>query len=88
MRRFDPTRSLLAGMDTSVLQTRLNDLQRIYLDLSSGQKGESFSYTQGDGGKAVTYSKANLADLQQAIMLLQAQLGIVCKPRRAIGVRF
>jgi hypothetical protein len=49
-----------------------------------GAKGESYSYTQGDGAKSVTYTKANLGDLTQAIRLLQAQLGIVRTPRRAL----
>lgn len=85
---FDPTTSILAGMDTGVLQTRLAQLQQAYLDISSGAKGESYSYTQGDGAKAVTYSKGNLGDLIQAIRLVQAQLGIIDRPRRSIGVRF
>lgn len=88
MSRFDPTRSLLSGMDTGVLQARLAAMQTAYLDLSSGAKGESFSYTQGDGAKSVTYTRANLGQLAQAIQLLQQQLGIVDRPRRAIGVRF
>lgn len=86
--RFDPATSILAGMDTTVLQANLNKLQQIYLDLSSGNKGESFSYTQGDGAKSVTYSKANLGDLTQAIRLLQAQLGIIPHARRAIHPSF
>lgn len=86
--RFDPASSILAGMDTTVLQTRLAALQQGYLDLVSGAKGESFSYAQGDGARSVTYTKANLGDLIQAIKLLQAQLGIICQPRRAIEPRF
>lgn len=88
MRRFDPSRSLLAGMPTSALQVQLNKLQQAYLDLSSGTKGESFSYTQGDGAKSVTYTRANIGDLVQAIQLLQQQLGIVDRPRRAIRLRY
>lgn len=85
---FDPTTSLLAGMDTSVLQAQLAKLQQAYLDLSSGNKGESYSYTQGDGPRSVTYTRGNLADLVQAIRLLQAQLGIIPHARRALRVRF
>jgi hypothetical protein len=80
---FDPTTSILAGMDTAVLQARLQQMQLDYLDLSSGRKVETASYSMGDGQKSVTYTKANLADLAQAIRLLQSQLGIVCRGRRA-----
>ena len=88
MRRFDPTRSVLAGMDTGALTAQLAKMQQAYLDLSTGAKGENFSYTQGDGGKSITYTRANIGALLQAIQLLQAQLGIVHHPRRALGVRF
>jgi hypothetical protein len=88
MRRFNPAASILAGMDTTVLQAQLQQLQQAYLDLSSGAKGESYSYTQGDGSKAITYTRANLGALTQAIQLLQQQLGIVNRPRRPFRVRF
>jgi hypothetical protein len=84
MTRFDPTTSIMAGMDTTVLQTNLNNLQQAYLDLSTGAKGEIYSYTQGDGAKAVTYTRANLGAMVQAIQLLQAQLGLVPCVRRPI----
>lgn len=80
--------SLLAGMQTSALQAALTKAQQAYIDLSTGAKGESFSYTQGDGAKAVTYTKANLPDLVALIKMLQAQLGIVAAPRRAMRFRF
>jgi hypothetical protein len=85
---FNPSRSLLAGMQTSALQTSLANAQQAYIDLSSGAKGESYSYTQGDGSKSVTYTRANIADLSALIQSLQAQLGIVARPRRAMKMRF
>ncbi len=85
---FDPSTSILAGLSTPALQAQLAALQQAYLDLVSGAKGEDYAYAQGAGNKAVRYTKANLADLIQAIRLLQAQLGIVETPRRAIGVQF
>lgn len=85
---FNQKRSLLAGMQTSALQKALANAQQAYLDLSTGAKGESYSYTQGDGSKSVTYTKANLPDLVALIQSLQAQLGIVVRPRRAMTVRF
>jgi hypothetical protein len=88
MPRYDPSRSLLAGMDTTVLQARLNQMQQDYLDLTSGRKLVSASYTQGDGGKSVSYDRTNIAQLVMAIRQLQAQLGIVSSPRSAVGFRF
>ncbi len=88
MARYDPSRSVLAGMDTSVLRARLQQMQLDYLDLTSGTKVQSATYAQGDGSKGVVYTRANIAELTMAIRQLQAQLGIVCSPRRAIGVRF
>lgn len=85
---FNPRTGLLAGMQTSALQASLAKAQQAYIDLSTGAKGESYSYTQGDGSKAVTYTKANLADLTALIQMLQAQLGIVSRPRRPIRFRF
>ena len=52
MARFDPSLSILAGMDTSVLRQQLSLMQQDYLDLSSGRKVESASYAQGDGRRA------------------------------------
>ena len=85
---YNTRTSILAGVQTSALQTALTNAQQAYIDLSTGNKGESFSYTQGDGARAVTYTKANLADLVALIRMLQAQLGIITTPRRPIRFRF
>jgi hypothetical protein len=86
--RFNPNNSLLAGMSRAALQKALANAQQAYIDLTTGAKGESYSYTQGDGSRSVTYTKANVADLAALIQTLQAQLGIVQQPRRAIRLRF
>lgn len=88
MSRFDPNNSILAGMDDTVLRARLGALQSVYLDLSSGAKISTASYAMGDGAKTVTYEKADMGALVQAIRLLQTQLGDVIHGRRALGVRF
>ena len=85
---YNPSRGILAGMQTSALQTALANAQQAYLDLSTGAKGESYSYTQGDGSRSVTYTKANINDLVVLIKTLQAQLGIVQRPRRPVRFRF
>ena len=86
--RYNQRTGILAGVQTSALQTALANAQQAYIDLSSGAKGESFSYAQGDGSKAVTYTKANIPDLIALIQTLQQQLGINPRPRRPIRFRF
>ncbi|WP_205287719.1 gpW family head-tail joining protein [Luteibacter yeojuensis] len=81
---FNPASSLLSGMPTDTLRKNLADAQQAYVDLSTGAKGESYSYTQGDGAKSVTYTRGNLAQLAALIQTLQAQLGIVTRPRNPI----
>jgi hypothetical protein len=85
---FNPSTSIFAGMSTTALQTALANAQQAYLDLSSGAKGESYSYSQGDGSKSVTYSRANIGALVVLIKELQVQLGIVSRGRRPIRFRF
>ncbi len=81
---YNPATSIFAGMDTATLQAALAAAQQAYIALASGTKGESFSYTQGDGSKSVTYTRANLGSLVALIEQLQAQLGIVRRARRPI----
>ena len=66
--------SILDGLDLTTLYARLTQMQQAYLDLESGNRVEVASYTQGDGSKAVTYTRANIADLTQAILTLQTQI--------------
>jgi hypothetical protein len=78
--------SILDGLDVSVLQARLAQMQQAYLDLTSGAKVQVASYTQGDGARQVTYTQANIADLTQAILAVQSQIDRltgVCVNRRA-----
>lgn len=85
---FDPSTSLLAGRSTAQLQADLAAAQQAYIDLSTGAKGESYSYTQGDGSKSVTYTRADLAQLQALIRTLQMQLGVVTRGRRPVRFNF
>lgn len=85
---FDPNSSILAGMDTTLLQAQLTAMQTAYLQLSQGAKVVTVAYAQGNGNKSVTYKAADLAELVQAIKLVQAQLGIVAHPRRALRPLF
>lgn len=69
-------------MSNTQLQAALATAQQAYLDLSSGAKVVTASYTQGDGSKSVTYTAASLPNIVALIKQLQAQLGIVRHGRR------
>lgn len=85
---FNAANSLLAGMTTAQLQAALASAQAAYIALSTGSKGESFSYTQGDGSKSVTYTRVSLPQLANMIKLLQSQLGIVTRARNPMRIVF
>lgn len=80
--RYNPATSIFAGMTQQQLQCALNAAQQAYVELSSGAKVVTASYTQGDGAKTVTYTPATLPNLVALIKQLQAQLGIARTPRR------
>lgn len=88
MKPFDPSTSLLAGMPQAALQKALAEAQQAYIDLSSGAKGTAYSYTQGDGARAVTYTQTNISQLVVLIRSLQQQLGIISRARRPMRFRF
>lgn len=71
------TSTVLIGMTIPQLQAALVSAQQAYIDLMSGNRGVSFSYTQGDGSKSVSYEKLDLYALQQFISQLQVALGLV-----------
>ncbi|WP_416777844.1 gpW family head-tail joining protein [Xenorhabdus budapestensis] len=78
--------SLLTGMSREQLHTALNAAQLAYIELSTGTKGVSFSYTQGDGTRTVSYQQTSLGDLLALIQTIQTELGITT--RRPIRVRY
>ncbi|WP_374572548.1 gpW family head-tail joining protein [Phenylobacterium sp.] len=79
---------LLAGMTEAQLRAALANAQLAYLNLATGSQGESFSYTQGDGVKAVTYTRTNMAQLQMLIRQLQQALGVTTRARRPIRLAY
>lgn len=85
---FDRNKTIYAGMQTSALQQMLTQAQQAYAQLSSGTQAVTLSYAQGDGAKTVTYSQTNIAQLTAHIRGLQAQLGVISKPRRAMRFKF
>ncbi len=86
---FNAKTSLLAGkMTRAQLEDALNQAQQAYIELSTGLTGVSFSYSQGHGTRSVTYQPTDIGKLMGLIQLLQAQLGIVKHPRRALRFRY
>ncbi|MDW2587615.1 gpW family head-tail joining protein [Klebsiella pneumoniae] len=86
---FNRNTSLLAGsMTDEQLRDALQKAQQAYIDLTTGSRGVSFSYSQGDGTRSVSYQQSSQADLLALIQLLQAQLGIVARPRKPVRFLF
>lgn len=86
---FNRNTSLLAGsMTDEQLRDALQKAQQAYIDLTTGSRGVSFSYSQGDGTRSVSYQQSSLSGLLALIQLLQAQLGIVARPRKPVRFRF
>ena len=82
--RFNPRTSIFSGMQRPQLEHALREAQQAYLQLSTGARVVTASYTQGDGAKSVTYTAASLPNIVALIKELQAQLGIVRHGRRPI----
>jgi len=87
MSNYDPTTSDLALIPVAMLQQWQMEAQLALHKLSSGQQGEAYAYTQGDGSKSVTYTRANMGDLRAWLAKLNAQLGLGTG-RRPMRVRF
>lgn len=81
---FDPSTSSLAGLPPATVQAWLLSAQTALMQLSTGAKVVTASYSQGDGAQSVTYTAADQVRLQGFIALLQAQLGV----RRRAPIRF
>lgn len=82
MSRCSP--GLFAGMSQDQLRDALAKAQAALIELNTGSKGVSFSYTQGNGTKTVTYQQTSAAQLAQLIQALQAALGMTPRARRPL----
>ena len=87
---FNRNTSLLAGaMTDDQLRDALAKAYRLVCPKAAASIScVSFSYTQGDGTRSVSYQQSTLADLLALIQLLQAQLGIISRPRKPARFRF
>jgi len=75
---------IFAGMTQAQLEAALAAAQAAYIELMTGKKGVTFSYTQGDGAKSVTYQATSVANITAFIMQLQQALGLCCGRRRPL----
>jgi len=80
-------KGVFVGLSKEQLEQMLKDAQIAYAEMMMGKKGVSYSYTQGDGTRSVTYNQTNISDLLALIYEIQAALGIGGR-RRAVGFRF
>lgn len=87
MSNYDPTTSDLSLIPIATLQQWQTEAMLAVHQLSIGGKGEAYAYTQGDGSKSVTYTRANINDLRAWLAKLNAQLGLG-SGRRPMRVRF
>lgn len=78
--------TLLTGMSREQLKLALSAAQQAYIELSTGTKGVSFSYTQGDGTRSVSYQQTSLGDLLALIQAIQTELGMT--RRRPMRFRY
>lgn len=76
-----------AGMTTAQAQALLAAAQLAYGKLAAGSLAETVAYDQGTGSRSVTYTRANIANLQTLITQLQQALGLA-PSRRPIRLRF
>lgn len=83
---YMPPKTMWSNLSKETLRIYLNQAQQAYNDLLIGNKPISVSYSQETGAKSVTYTQANLQQLQGYILDLQRTLSI--NRRRAIGIRF
>lgn len=82
--RYDP----FEGWTREAKQAALTSAQQALIDLASGNKGEAFAYTQGDGSKSVTYTRADMGTLQNLIQSLKYSLGMLGGSRRPRGFTY
>ncbi len=80
--------SLYSGMSQQALQAALTAAQQALIQLGTGAKGVTFSYAQGDGSKSVTFTPATREGLVSLIRDLQAELGIISRPRRSMRFNY
>jgi len=76
-----------AGMTRDQVVAARDRARDSLLALTTGTRVQAAGYTQGEGGRNVTYAGASEAQLRRTLNALNALLGCGSR-RRAIGVMF
>lgn len=74
------------GFDLPTLQAILAEYYTAYKEVQTGRRVEVAAYTQGDGARNVSYSKANAQEIRMEILAIQRaidRLNGSCVNRRA-----
>lgn len=71
----------LIGVSDTTLQAWLAACQQAIQDLTVGGKVQTAAYTQGNGAKSVTYTRAELPALRARAQMLAKALGLVERRR-------
>ena len=74
--------SVFDGMSQDQLKAALSAAQTALIELQTGGRAVTLSYTQGDGAKSITRKMGTVAECSALIRQLQMALGIA-RPRRA-----
>lgn len=85
---YPPCNTMFTGMTQAQLVAALAAAQAAYIAVISGQQGVTFSYSQGDGAKSVTYKVADPGALAALIRELQQATGLIPRARRPIQFNF
>ncbi|AQS88262.1 hypothetical protein AA101099_1783 [Neoasaia chiangmaiensis NBRC 101099] len=84
---FPVPRGTYAGMTEQQVTDARNTAQQQLIGLLSGTRPQSAGYTQGEGGRNVTFAGASEAQLRNMLRELNALLGVGTS-RRAIRPYF
>jgi len=78
------------GMSDAQLQAAIASAQQAMIQLRTGNKAVTVSYTQGDGSRSVTFAQTDLASLRMLIAELQQALnpGVRIARRRPMRPMF
>ena len=78
--------SVFEGMTRAQLVVALTAAQTALIELQTGNKAVSMSYSQGDGAKSVTRKMTTTGECRALILQLQIALGIAPRRRAATFV--
>jgi hypothetical protein len=82
----NPNGDTYQGIPDATIQQWYSQVLQAEVLVASGGKGEAFSYSQGEGTRSVTYTRANFDALIRMKIVLKAELswrGLLTHSRRS-----